>query len=478
MGTEIKKGDLIKFEKGGAVRDGKESIPYSDVWWYNKFLHYKNLFDGTAKLVQLINTKSTHPYLNSEAVQILTLPQTISEKIADLLVGEFPEIEIQEKPETTEIFEDIAKRTRFESRVLEGVTKCSAYGHLFYRAWLDDSKSYFKFIPTEQVLFEENDQDEIIELAILAPFFISQNNQGYIVEHHFIGRIEYYILYTSPQDDNRIKAIGSIKDYDPEREDEEITNLDYIPIVSIKNLGVGGEKYGRSDYYGKDQLFAEIENTLSMISYVLGENTDPWVMLPTGVIGNMGNFKRSNGKWIEKNGSEESVDIISWDASLSSAFEQLKELFDKLLFSARLSPALFGRDTGGNLESGRALKWRSVDTFSMLNRKRRYLDPGIKALIKMLMELEGNKFDDKTVIDISWQDGIPNDTEAKAEYYVQLFNAGLCSKRTAIKNIFDLQDDKSIDIEMQKIETDQKSKADIRSQSAVSAIISAKTGGE
>ena len=108
-------------------------------------------------------------------------------------------------------------------------------------------------------------------------------------------------------------------------EQQQETDIDFIPVVKYVNIGMMGLNSGKSDYQGKEQLFAEIDNRVDQINYILQEHADPWTLLPPGVLNEHGQFIRNQGKMIEKGANTKSdVEIVAWNAQLEAAFQRLK----------------------------------------------------------------------------------------------------------------------------------------------------------
>lgn len=467
---------MREFAVGDLIWRGDLKDRNSEAYRKNHWDFFGKMFDGIAALVQHIDAAKVAPYLRGTNIHLIPLPGVISAKVADLLVGEPPIISSDDKKTNDSIIE-IDNNIDIDTLLLEAATKLSAYGQLFCKVWLNEGNPELYWIEPQNTMSYYDRAGKLIEFLFLNFFSIGEkNNQkcGYAVEQYYVennaAKIKRYCLIVDMRvDANKVKAIAPYSIYDAEAKEEEVLNISCMPIIPIKNLGVAGSNYGISDYEGKEQLFAEIENHLSMISYVLNENADPWILVPPGVVDGNGKFCRTNGKWVQKAQTGETVDIVSWDASLSAAFQQIDKLLDMLLFTCRLSPALFGRESGGVAESGRALKWRSVDTFSMLNRKKRYMTKFIKKMVSVSLEFLGITAGE---VKVEYADGVPNDIEEEASYYTSLVDAGLCSQQRAIRNIYDI-DELAAQQEIDRINAQKKTDAEMRSDAAVDSAIRA-----
>jgi hypothetical protein len=192
---------------------------------------------------------------------------------------------------------------------------------------------------------------------------------------------------------------------------------------------------------------------------------------------------------VEKMGGQgdNDVDIVSWDASLENAFKQIDKLIELTLFTSRISTPISGFNMntrqGGQVDSGRALKWKSINTFSMITRKRKYwseafqkffmymnvMDDDFKLSDDFKMDIlwkDGLPLDrqaiDEQVVNILWKDGLPLDRQAIVDQVVKEINAGLKSKLEGIKQVNEVDDDMAKK-ELAQIDVERQTQANIES---------------
>jgi hypothetical protein len=223
------------------------------------------------------------------------------------------------------------------------------------------------------------------------------------------------------------------------------SGLDFIPVIKVENIKNLNAKNGKSDYQGKEQMFAEVDNRVDEINHILAEHAEPWTFVPPGVLNEDGDFTRSRGKMIEKASSGQqganSVDIMEWDGKLESSFNSIKMLIQLILFTSRISNPIAGfffDQTGGQAESGRALKWRSVNTTSMITKKRLSWNEAFQQFFNMIFKMDSNlnQFEGKKYdLNIQWQDGLPLDDEAIVKNVIAQVQNGLLSQLTGIQKI-------------------------------------------
>lgn len=439
-------------------------LTQTDVW-----KKYEQMYLGAYVHNKIIDTNGNR--INIQP--LIPLPMVASNISADLLFGEPPVVESTAQG-TEQLIADWRKKTGFDVAMLENAAMNSALGMMWIHVYLLNSKPMVMFRKPQDAIATESmyGLEKIIFYKLL-----SAGNDGslkYSIEEH---RYEYRDqAYKSPlQDTSRQYVIErysiivdrlsykvkSIYDEQP----IEVTGLDTITIAKIINMGVTGRSIGLSDYEAKEQMFAEIDNRIDQINYVLQENGDPWILLPTGVLDQRGAFRRANGKLIEKGGGgtqENSVDVVQWDASLSAAFEQVKQLVKMLFFTLRISAPIAGiDDSGGNVESGRALKWKSISTFAMVRRKRVYMEKMFHSLFTFLGLLSPEFAGiDVGALTYRWQDGLPLDSEAEADTAVKLVDSGLMSHKTGIVKVQEV-DDNAAQQELEQIGLEKGTAADL-----------------
>jgi hypothetical protein len=403
---------------------------------------------------------------------IVPIPAMLAEISSDLLFGEFPDLNFQ-NDQVNNVIKDYMKRFSLEIDLLEAAVSTSAVGTLFWKLFKSNNKTEYEFIQASKAVWEE-EFGKLINIKFFEVVETSLNNKwAWInIQEHLLEPV----LFMDEEVRNKYKIIEyKIKIDIIDNKIKEITNifevpmqmkLDFIPIIKIINIGQMGFKNGKSDYQGKEQLFAEIDNRVDQINHVLEEQTEPWTFVPPGILNQYGVFNRSKGKMVEKGvgGVDNSVDIITWDASLNAAFEQIKTLIKLVFVTSRISAPIAGIEdlSGGQSESGRALKWRSVNTFSMINRKRKYFNQAIRNFFNILIKFEEElKNVDVSNLVIKWQDGLPLDDTEVVENVVRQVQSGIMSKLTGIQKTQEIDKDRA-STELDQINKEQGDEADIR----------------
>jgi hypothetical protein len=125
--------------------------------------------------------------------------------------------------------------------------------------------------------------------------------------------------------------------------------------------------------------------------------------------------------------------MVTWDANLTGAMEELDRLFDLFLSLSCMTPEVFGISKYGVSESGRALKFRNMRALGECNRKRQFLIPGLKMILRAALFLMGYKVKLRD-IGIVTQDGLPFDELEATQISTMWLSAGLATQESAILN--------------------------------------------
>jgi hypothetical protein len=144
---------------------------------------------------------------------------------------------------------------------------------------------------------------------------------------------------------------------------------------------------------------------------------------------------------------------VTWDASLAAAYQELDKAFEFLLMVTCLPPEAFGLAKYGISESGRALKFRNTRALAETNKKRLFMLPPIKRIVRAALAFAGIQVD-LSDISIITEDGLPFDPIDATAVAVQQKAAGIASLRTAIRMINPDLSNEGIDEEIGLITTE------------------------
>jgi hypothetical protein len=421
---------------------------------------WDDMFTGVFNNITRIITTTKGTAEAQKVDPLVPLPAVVSEINGDLLFGEFPLFMFGEEGDalTEQVLEWEKKRKTFMTDILGGATSLSALGTIFWVMFKMGDKVFYKFEKPMQVIWDE-DILGLTKVWLFKELERDKNNKWvrYELQEH---KFDYDEEEKSPYLDDKRK--GTIQDIVikvnvADREIKEVINgevkesgFNFLPIIKIDNLQMLNKKNGKSDYQGKEQLFAEIDNRVDEINHILQEHSEPWTFVPPGVLDNKGNFNRSQGKMIEKAASSNTnnaVDILTWDGQLQASFDSIKMMIQLVLFTSRISNPIAGfffDNSGGQVDSGRALKWKSINTNSMITRKRKNWDEAFQTFFTYLFEMDDEfKKTEDFNLRVKWQDGLPLDVDAVVDNVIKQVGAKVLSKKTGIQQINEVSPEKA-----------------------------------
>jgi hypothetical protein len=193
------------------------------------------------------------------------------------------------------------------------------------------------------------------------------------------------------------------------------------------------------------------------------------------VLNQNGQFTRQQGKMVEKASGgvgDNTVDIVSWDASLDSAFRMIDSIIDVTLLTSRISSPIAGRADsrgGSGVESGKAVIWKSVQTWTAVQKRQGYWTSFFKTFFTYLGKMDKRyEFLDEEAInkfEIEWKTNLPMDESADTDNLTKQVAGGIKSQLTAIEELQDKDQDAAIK-EQQQIQTEQEKEASIQASSS------------
>lgn len=458
--------DLKSPENTQARADGDFlKFPYvSEVGRLTDYGYNKNLFLG--KHFKAFNIRIDDPiYANKEYYMMRYLsanfPGLISKIMADLLFIEPPKIRADDGDQN--FIDALQSDNKMRVQNYESALMNSYFGDGLYklrvgkRRQSDKETSVIIEQVTPRIYFPVYDPANVTgepleqELA----WVVTIAGRPYLrKEIHKPGLIKNQLweLEGTPQIGYKIKHEADIGLLNiPGLLPEVVTGIDRSLLIHIPNWRPGERHFGLSDYYDLDTLFYAINNRLTKVDNILDKHGDPILAVPPGIIGEDGKIKKKQLGVIElAEGEEGKPEYIVWDAKLDSAFSQMDRLIETVFMISETSPVVAGLDKGGNLESGRALKYKMLRTIAKAQRKQLYYTEGLKEVFYVAqllakeynVKIDGVGLTQKPVKpEIVWSDGLPADMTELIDNEIKRIDAGLTSTPDAIARIDDVDED-------------------------------------
>lgn len=428
-----------------------------------RYARYQDLFEGNhARAFENLSA-----FVPSRRRRIIYLTANyaglISKLSADLLFGETPVFNAADGP-GLESLKAIIRDNSLPTVLYESELSASFRGDAVFRVrWGKRHETD----PEETVIIEEvpaysyfvesspDNVREVLSESVAWVHRVPGQRTCYLrVEEHTPGLIRQS-AYALSESSGKVGAqVPLSRVYgDAAPMEEESTGVDRSLLVHVPNFRHGSRLWGMSDYYDLESLFDAVNNRLSKTDAILDRHASPKLVLPIGATDAKGEIRLSDMDLFEAGSVAEGsvVRYVTWDAKLEAAFQHLEHLQDQIFRMAEVSPAAFGLDKAGSIESGRAMRMRFIRTQAKIARKRQYFDIGVRRVLALAQELKAvYGGPDPVDIEIHWMDGIPDDYIEAVEVERSRVEAGLSSRETAIRRI-DNVDEAQARNELQRI---------------------------
>ncbi len=448
----------------------KELFPHpNDIIRLQSYDYYERLFMGEhfhAFSIRIEDENYNKAYARIRYV-MANFAGLLSRVVADMVFGEKPVITVKDGDQ--EFVDALIEENNLHAMNYESAISNSYFGDQVFKVRVgkrhpnDAKPTIIIEQTTPRIYFPKLNPFNVTgpaESVDLAWTFHKDGNKYLRKEIHEIGKITNKVYQMQ---DDQIMNEEPLSLIDATLKPEEETKIDRPILIHIPNFKVGARHFGISDYKDIDNLFFAINNRLSKVDNILDKHSDPILMVPPGILDEKGRVRKKALGVIEmQEGETGKPEYIVWDASLENAFKEIDKLVDLVLMMSETDRALFGLDSGGGVESGRALKLKLLRTIAKAKRKVLYYDTGIKETLYVAqllakewnVEVGGKKLTKAPVRpDVKWMDGIPEDEGEQIEKESKRIDAGLTTKKDAIMRI-DGVDDKTAEKKAKEIDSE------------------------
>jgi len=241
------------------------------------------------------------------------------------------------------------------------------------------------------------------------------------------------------------------------------TGLDDFAIIQIPNIITSDRVTGIDDYTDIDSIISELLVRVGQIARILDKHAAPSVQGPQTALEKdpaTGEWRLKMGNYFPRDSRDDpEVAYITWDGQLTANFEAISRLVNFLYTISEMGSALFGDMSAntGQVPSGSALRRLMISPLAKVNRIRMRFDTGLKKAIKLCSQLGGEGVIDLSEYDISitWQDGLPNDPVEEADIMDKRVGKATMSQRRALK-LYDTMSDADADDELALIQEEER----------------------
>lgn len=400
-------------------------------------------------------------YANAPEIHI-NFFQTMSQEFSKLIFGEDMKVTVPGKYQG--LMDYLLVSTELQSRLMQMSDITGSIGGCPLKAWRDANGQVHIDLVSNTIYFPSFDPDDCTLLTgqTIAWERVDVDTQKkYIVrEIHTPGSVERQVL--DPQSAYRIDEEQYRKWYS-DTPPVVATGYNDMLVEYIPNYRYVGSFWGVSDYPKIRDVVEEIIIRMSMIADILDKHARPKQVLPSELLDQIksamleyrnelarsglartheidavvgqGDLPRSlDAFWVPSEQDKGNLPrMVTWDANMTGAMAELDRLFDIFLSLSCMTPEVFGISKYGVSESGRALKFRNMRAISESNRKRQFMLPGLRRIIRAALFLAGAKVD-LPDISIITQDGLPFDELEAAQISAIWVVNGLATQQSAMLN--------------------------------------------
>lgn len=403
----------------------------------------KKLFEGKHEQVFTGWLKLFRPEQQATLELVLNWHRRLSTLWADLLLGEPPRITAGNAgSKEQETVERLINDNQLINTAYEVALDVSRFGTGLFKVRYDGRA----IIEAQQpaVWFPVVSQDNIKEIAAHVLAWTYEGTKGnkkqqYLkAEIHERGKITT-CLYEL--DNGYISRLVE--------QQEQATGVNDFLLVPVNNILTADRVFGLDDYSDLDSIIQELEIRTAQISRILDKHADPNMYGPDTALEvdpeTGQSYLPSGSKFFPVGPGEQPPGYVTWDGHLDAAFRQIELLVEQLYILSETSAAAFGQLKSGLAESGSALRRLMMAPLAKVNRIRMRFDPALKKTLQLAAELEVAQGMPGAVrlgvVNIAWNDGLPQDEKEQAEIYGLLIDKGLVSRETAIRRLFEFDAD-------------------------------------
>jgi hypothetical protein len=240
------------------------------------------------------------------------------------------------------------------------------------------------------------------------------------------------------------------------------TGLNDFAIVQVPNIITSDRVTGLDDYADVDSVISELMVRVGQIARILDKHAAPSVQGPQTSLERdpvTGEWRLKMGNFFPRDSRDDpEVAYITWDGQLEANFRHIDKLTNFLYTMSEMGSALFGdmSAAGGQPPSGTALRRLMLAPLAKVNRIRMRFDPALKKAIQLCSQLGGPGVMDlsDTPITITWQDGLPGDPVEEAAIIEKRVGKSTMSQRRALTQ-FDGMSDAAADQELVRIQEEE-----------------------
>lgn len=384
--------------------------------------------------------------LKDKAYLIQDYPRMISTVFADLLLGEAPVFSL---PEHQDQLDKMVRDNNLACTLYESELSCSFRGDTVLRLRVDqvdgEQQVLIEALPAYCYFVEQDPDNQRRILSQCLAWVREKNGSWYlVVEHHEPGKIVNELYRLSGPTGRVTERVPLSELYgNKARPPVEETRVRVPLLFHIPNLRHDSRFWGESDYtYGLESLFDEANMRMTRIAEILDKHADPKLVVPEDTLDPNQMLNSDDLQVIEiplEAGNLNLPRYLTWDGQLGAAAAQLERCADGIFKFSECSPALWGEDKAGSIESSKAMIFRFMRTLAKVRRKRTYRTPTLRRILwtGLLLQAAWMKMPAPTgQLEIAWRDGLPKDLMEAVLTEKLSLEAGVTTRVDAIRRVY------------------------------------------
>lgn len=236
-----------------------------------------------------------------------------------------------------------------------------------------------------------------------------------------------------------------------------VTGVEELLVVHVPNQQVAEDGlWGVSDYETVFALQGELNNRATRLAATLDLHASPRMYGPKSLLDERGEFVADESEFIIVREGETPPGYLVWDAQLDVVKTQLDDLRLDILRGAGISPESMGLNpSGGQADSGRAIRLRQLETTATVQAKGTLFDAALRQVLSVGTTLHAAQVQDQArrpgavalepdEITIVRADGPPRDDLEDAELGQRWIESGLLSPETARQRLFGMTAEEAV----------------------------------
>ena len=341
---------------------------------------------------------------------------------------------------------------------IKKVLEDNYFEEILYWAFINQSKNWYTVLRTRKDSNKDWERVIIEEIPYQNFYFdtnypIWKKPRWYLIASKYINENEeerWVMDYYELQEDWKWKYTGwewTVNETGATIEKINIEEtLDFLPIVVIHNQKISDDIIWRSDIEEVLDLLEELNDRITQLSVTFIKHLNTKIALPESMLTYLEQkieewvitwWNELDMLWYQKDESKPEY-IENKNYLIKDSMEYIDKILRLISAIVQVPTSFLWINEWWWAEKVEALKIKMMRFLKKVERKQRMMKKWLIQLIKNVWRYLNYQ---DIEVDIQFTEALPKDFETTAETYINLYNNWLVSKETAIKEIFNLEDE-------------------------------------